>query len=229
MKELPEGFWLNIGCGPSNPSGWVNLDGSWQARLAGNGIASWLACRLTGRDAGNWPSGIIHRDIRKGLGYAPGTVAVVYSSHTLEHLFREEAVSLMRDVYRALKPGGVCRIVVPDLRAIIDWYLEHANLPASQKALPSSDLLMGMLSVHSRSNPANTKGVWGWYRRLTNFEEHKWMYDEEGLENIFLEAGFSQPVAKNYLDSLIPVDRLQVVEKEDRLANGAGICVEARK
>ncbi len=38
----------------------------------------------------------------------------VYSEHFFEHLFFDEAVALLREVYRVLSVGGVLRIVVPD-------------------------------------------------------------------------------------------------------------------
>jgi predicted SAM-dependent methyltransferase len=228
MIHLPKGPHLNIGCGPYNPAGWINIDGSWQARLAGRTALAWLARRFTGRQVGQWPYGIIHRNIRRGLGYEPATVAVVYSSHTLEHLYRDEAVAFMREVYRILMPGGICRVVVPDVAAIIEWYLQHHAQSPESKKQASSDLLMEMLSLRSTHAPQH-RGLLAWYRLSTDFDDHKWMYDAEGLVALFSEVGFSNSQPYGYLESAIPQSDLSAVEREDRLQNGAGICVEARK
>ena len=48
--------------------------------------------RVLGVDVGQWPCGVRDRDIRRGLGYPDGSVAVVYASHVLEHLHRSEAM-----------------------------------------------------------------------------------------------------------------------------------------
>ena len=69
----------------------------------------------------------------------------------------------------------------------------------------------------------------GLVRRSTDLHEHKWMYDEAGLLALFEEAGFARPAARQYLESDIPREPLQQVEREDRLCRGAGVCVEARK
>ena len=60
-------------------------------------------------------SNVAYRDVRRGLGYSEGSIAVVYASHMLEHLYRDEALRFLQDAHRALMPEGVCRIVVPDL------------------------------------------------------------------------------------------------------------------
>jgi SAM-dependent methyltransferase len=51
-------------------------------------------------------------DIEQGLGFLPdNSVDEIYSSHLLEHINNFEA--LMRDIHRALKPGGKKIVVVP--------------------------------------------------------------------------------------------------------------------
>ena len=156
---VPDGAKLNLGSGPSAPAGWTNIDGSWQARLAGH---PWLARAVSaslGVEAGHWPQGVKYRNVRRGLGYGDGSVAIVYASHLLEHLYRDEALALLRDIRRALKPGGVCRVVVPDVAAIVSWYLAHQREPAAQKKQPSSDLLMGMMLL--RPERSRRRGLLG--------------------------------------------------------------------
>src|ERR1700722_18917070 len=58
-------------------------------------------------------------DITKPLPFANGSVAAVFSSHVFEHLFMDEVYRLVHEIHRILVPGGVCRVVVPDLEKIV--------------------------------------------------------------------------------------------------------------
>jgi len=90
---------LNIGCGSRYLPGWENLD-----------------FRHVSQDVKPW-------DLRKRLPYADGSMDLVYSSHLLEHLSPEQAEKLLKESLRVLKPGGVVRVVVPDLEALARNYL----------------------------------------------------------------------------------------------------------
>jgi predicted SAM-dependent methyltransferase len=144
----------------------------------------------------------------------------------IEHLFRDEAGAFLRDAWRVLSPRGICRIVVPDVRSMVRWYVEQAGAPANGD-VPRSDRFMEMLGVSSQSAPP--RSLLGAYRRLTDFDRHKWMYDEPGLIALFREAGFTGAGARGPLESDIPRDVLAAVENRERMDAGAGICVEARK
>jgi hypothetical protein len=212
---------LNVGSGPTVADGWVSIDGSWQARLAGRPVLARLASAVTRRDVGHWPRGIVCRDVREGLGVEPGSVSAIYSSHFIEHLKRDEALRFLQDCRAALAPGGVCRIVTPDLRALIDQYLQAS--PASGSA---ADTFM-RASLLAEPNGSSARGLLAWYRQRTQFDAHKWLYDAASLCVLFEEAGFTNPSAKHYLESGIPADLLGRVEIRSRIENGAGVVVEA--
>jgi hypothetical protein len=222
MIALPDGLWLNVGSGPSAPAGWTSIDGSWQAWLAARPALARAARRLTGRAVGHWPRGIVCRDVRRGLGVAAGSAAVVFTSHFIEHLHRADALAFLREARRALIPGGICRVVTPDLRALVDGYV------ASRVADPlAGDRLQEALLLHPAA-PAPVPMLLGWYRARTAFDHHKWVYDGESLAALFREAGFPHPTPRGHLDSDIPRERLAAVEPADRVCGGAGVCVEAR-
>ena len=228
MTAIPSGPWLNIGSGPSSPPAWVNFDGSWQARLAGHPWLATLGRRALGVEIGHWPTGVRHRDIRRGLPFDENSVAVVYASHVLEHLHRADTVRFLMHVRGLLKPGGVCRVVVPDVQAIVRWYLATREEPPAQTQMSSSDLLMGMMMLRAPDARSGNR-LLGAVRRAADLHEHKWMYDQEGLQAVFAEAGFAEPAARHYLESVIPREPLEQVERADRLCDGAGVCVEAIK
>ena len=97
---LAEGPLLNIGCGRRYHEDWVNLD-------------------LETSD----PS-VIRHDVNEGIPFEDGRFAAVYHSHILEHLEPADGRKLIQECYRVLKPGGILRVVVPDLECIARLYLE---------------------------------------------------------------------------------------------------------
>jgi predicted SAM-dependent methyltransferase len=91
---------LNLGCGRRYHSAWTNLD-------------------LESND----PQVISH-DITLGIPFEASSFNAVYHSHVLEHLNPDEGKQLIQECYRVLSPGGVLRVVVPDLERIARLYLE---------------------------------------------------------------------------------------------------------
>lgn len=91
---------LNIGCGRRFHPDWVNLD-------------------LTPAAAT-----ILRYDVRKPLPFADNHFDAVYHSHVLEHLPRQKGIAFLEECVRVLRPGGVLRVVVPDLEGIARAYLQ---------------------------------------------------------------------------------------------------------
>lgn len=92
---------VNIGCGAVAHPSWLNLDMAPQHPLA-------VVC-----------------DLRSGLPLASASSNATYSSHVIEHLSPSESSPFIKEQFRVLKPGGVLRVVVPDLEAICHLYLRH--------------------------------------------------------------------------------------------------------
>jgi SAM-dependent methyltransferase len=70
---------------------------------------------------------IRHHDVRKPLPFADRTFDVVYALHIIEHLTPAEAASLVGELFRVLKPGGIVRISTPDLEDICRSYLRQLD------------------------------------------------------------------------------------------------------
>lgn len=135
---------LNIGCGTSLHSAWVNLD---------------LAPLLPGVKA---------FDLRAGLPFADGSVDVCYSSHVLEHLTAEEGVRFISEQRRVLRPGGVIRVVVPDLERIGRNYVRDLDdaLAGGEGAADRYDYtLLEMFDQVSRS--VSGGGLKEWLRNAS--------------------------------------------------------------
>jgi predicted SAM-dependent methyltransferase len=102
---------LNVGCGDCRHPAWINLD-----------------LVQAGPD-------VLKHDIREKLPFPESSFDAVYHSHVLEHLDPEEGEDLIRECHRVLRPGGVLRVVVPDLEAIARHYLDAVDrLRAGQSA-----------------------------------------------------------------------------------------------
>jgi len=111
---------VQYGCGLSCPAGWLNFDASPTLRLQRLPAIG----RLFG-DAVRFPDGVRYGDIVKGLPLADGSVDGIYASHVLEHLALADCAIALRNTFRLLKPGGLFRLVVPDLECRARQYLSR--------------------------------------------------------------------------------------------------------
>lgn len=103
------GVRINLGCGGRAREGWVNVD--FTQTLPGV-----MACNLAA-----------------SLPFADASAAVVYASHVLEHFRRDDALRFLEECRRILRPGGVLRLVVPDLCWLVDGY--RAAFDAARDAI----------------------------------------------------------------------------------------------
>ena len=67
----------------------------------------------------------MEHDITKGLPFRDNEFHAVYHSHVLEHLQPADGEKLLDECFRVLRPGGVLRIVVPNLEQIATLYLKY--------------------------------------------------------------------------------------------------------
>ena len=224
---------INLGCGLRTPSGWVNVDGSYNARLAKHPFLrralAWL--KLLPADTLNipWSSSIFIHDIRKPLPFSDGSVAAIYASHVLEHLYREEAQRVVKESLRVLAKGGVLRVVVPDLEAIVREYLGErpfGKLTGEFEHLCRADRLNQRLLMRYPT-PSYPHLLHRIYNSWKDLNSHKCMYDAESLIALFAGAGFVEVRRRDYLDS--DIEDIGALEEESRVLNGAGICVEGMK
>ncbi len=130
-----------------------------------------------------WPSDIVRVDITKRFPWRAGSVDSIYSSHTFEHLSRAEVAAVLDNCLRALRPGGVLRLVLPDLEKAVARYLESKEAGDPSAA----DQLVRYLELTTdRSGP--------WLFRLaagTFHRDHRWMYDAESMMLVLRERGWS--------------------------------------
>jgi SAM-dependent methyltransferase len=224
---------IHLGCGLITPPGWVNMDGSWNARLAKHPVLrrALHAFHLIPADKLSvpWNPEIIIHDVRKPLPFPDGCASAIYASHIFEHLYLEEGQRLLRECYRVLAAGGVLRLVVPDLNSMAREYLgerPHGELPKEAQSEPAGDRLNRRLLLRSTAPPSG--GVfYRIYSSWKDFHSHKWMYDANSLAFHIAAAGFTDVREKALHESLIP--GVEAVEEPSRILGGEGISVEGVK
>lgn len=135
----------------------------------GHHIQSWINVDVL-------PAGVdVLADFQHHLPFRAGSVDLVHSEDLIEHLELPMGKALVRECHRILKPGGVMRIVTPDLRALIQRvYIDRAE----------EDL--AWCNTWLKANgPCEALNM---HMRMEG--EHRFVYDEEYLRHVLEEAGF---------------------------------------
>ena len=183
---------LHLGCGTIAPEGWINIDGSWNAWLAKYSLLKFFLKKIgiINQDLLNipWPKNILVHNLTKPLPFKSNSIDFIYSSHTIEHIYLYQTQNLLKECFRVLKPGGVLRIVVPDLYKYAKLYLSDQKIRTEDGLSTKADLFLASLLVSSPS----PKGllVFRMYNYLNDTNSHKWMYDKQSLTYWFKWAGF---------------------------------------
>ena len=190
---------LNLGCGPVQPQGWLNIDGSNRARLASRlPLLDALLVRLRILRATEFNRRTGAMDVRKGLPFATNSVAAIYSGEMLEHFTREQGKRLLEECLRVLVPGGVLRIRVPDnyevWRNYVRDYEEIFRQPREQWNEKHTRWIQMYFDDICTERP--------WLMSMGHY--HKWMYDEVSLILAFQTAGFVEVERRKLHDSRIP-------------------------
>jgi predicted SAM-dependent methyltransferase len=176
---------LHIGCGKGLLDGWVNID-VFPAPLALN--------------------------VQWGLPFADASARCIFVSHLLEHLYYpKDTEPFLNEIRRVLAPGGIVRIVVPDIEQCIEAYVKN-----------------------DRSFFGNRRETWPWWpenpTRLEDFlayagagadpgwlfESHKFGYDFETLSRLLSNAGMCDIKRSGYMESEhadLQVDHVSAVAK----------------
>jgi SAM-dependent methyltransferase len=168
--------YVQYGCGWCAPESWLNFDCSPTLRFERLPLAG----RLYTRNARRFPGNVRFGDIVRGLPVAPGSCRGIYCSHVLEHLALDDFHAALRNTYTYLRPGGVFRLVVPDLERLARDYLADPSPTAAEKFMDESVL-------GRKRRPRGFRGLLGAW--LGN-SAHLWMWDEKAMRARLAEHGF---------------------------------------
>jgi SAM-dependent methyltransferase len=209
LKRLPDGRTLiNLGCGTHMHLAWNNLDFSVYARLRRHMWLVFLLRRFGLISAARFAQfsevepDIILWNLRRGIPFGDKTFDGVYHSHLLEHIDREDALAFLVECYRVLRPGGVIRVVVPDLEKWANAYAQSLSIRSVDNCIEEHEEVVGSLLVQLVQRGPTTrkmqKPMVRWLERVLLGDsakvgwQHRWMYDRLTLKALLGKAGFEE-------------------------------------
>ena len=181
---------LHLGCFDQVHKGWVNTDITphiWIAKVPFLPEILHKLGYLTAQRLKQHKQGIFRQirrlDLTKRFPYANGEFAAAFSSHVIEHLYYNEAVSTLKEVHRVLMPGGIFRVAVPDLdRCVAEYDSTHPD---------------NFCSAVFESKQARDKN------------QHHWMYNETSMGKLLHDVGFREVYRCKYQQGKSPdVDKI---------------------
>jgi predicted SAM-dependent methyltransferase len=149
---------LQIGSGTVNLPGWLNTDiepGTGQTYL----------------------------DATKRFPISDGSMQYIFAEQVIEHLTYDQGLSMLRECYRVLAPGGKIRLATPDLMKYFQL-LQDPNSEQSQRYIEAK------LKFHfwpRTSEPAANI----FNMELRSFG-HQFLYDQPTLSDSLSRAGFQR-------------------------------------
>ena len=151
---------LHLACGYNVLDGWANIEARGKGKVIG------------------W-------NLTEPLPVGSGSIELVYSEHFIEHISLEQAVSLVAEIYRVLKPGGILRLSTPSLNKLVDEYL-------AGRTTEWSDMEWNPLTPCQMLNEG--LHLWG----------HQFVYDLNELQSLLEAAGFSGITQVAWRESSVP-------------------------
>jgi len=239
---------LNLGCGTrtADHPDVLNVDWSLNIRIRQSAllrlaVSPLLDARRRAR-LDQMAGRLLAYDLSKGIPFGADSVDIVYHSHVLEHLDRPVAERFLTEMRRVLKPGGLCRIVVPDFERACRDYVEHLERCVLEpgQAAAHEELVAGVLEQSVRRAAAGAsgrRGLAGLVERVVlgdarrRGETHQWMYDRISLPHVLRTLGFRDVAVLSWNESHIPgwqdigLDRSSTGEEY----KPGSLYVEARK
>lgn len=160
---------VHLGCGNALFKGWVNVDCYPPQPVPGVEILT--------------------LDMRRGLPFATGSVAAVFSEHFFEHLALDVVrTTILPEIRRILQPGGHLRIAVPDGEYFINQYLADRRGAADD--------------VYRRESQGKTPMVM--LNEIAHGYGHRFLYDYRTLSHFLADAGLVDVKRATVRDTEVP-------------------------
>jgi len=208
------GLYVHYGCGWCAPEGWTNFDASYTLifeRLP-------LIGKLYTKNSQRFPDRVHYGNIVKGLPLAQERAKGIYASHVLEHLAYDDCLQALRNTLRLLRPGGIFRLIVPDLESAAHRYLESLK----GRSAEANERFMEFTSLGRRESP---RGIVPWVYWWLKSSRHLWMWDYPAMAHALEGQGFRNIRRCTFGDSEDPM----FARVEDRLRFNEALAIEARR
>lgn len=116
-------------------------------------------------------------NLASALPFANNVARLMHTEDFIDQLELDKAAGFLRECHRILSPGGVLRVLTPDMRKLADLYL---NDPAQLKTLWNS--FVGVPLSLGTSGEIFNIGM--------RFAGHTFLYDEETFKALASRCGF---------------------------------------
>jgi predicted SAM-dependent methyltransferase len=133
---------------------------------------------------------VFFMDVSKPFPVPSDSFNFIFSEHHIEHISYKNAVFMLQESFRILKPGGIIRITTPHLKNSISNYLNDDSENGEDSGHSKDFIYSGFY------NAINYIPVDGYYKAhlvndmFMNYE-HQFIYDFESLKRILAHAGFT--------------------------------------
>ncbi len=155
------------------------------------------------------------------LPYADKSFEVVFCSHMIEHVPSAKAEKVFYEINRVLKPGGVLRLLTPDLRKLAEAYVhndrEKMALYRMEDGSSVSDALgLGHAMVNFIISPGYDNYIIDHeFRGVTAAYGHMFCYDMEMMQGLLTRYGFTDIARMDIDESRISEHRLLRAKEHD--------------
>ncbi len=177
---------LHLGCGGFYLDGWINIDNYDFDPMDSS------------RSGANYD---IKMDIRK-LEAQPNSIGKILLVHVLEHFVRWEAIELLKQFYRLLKPGGSLIMEHPDFDQCIYFYQHRKETIQT----PLGHLNIGFTQFYGNQ----------WDR--IDYETHRYVWTQDELGDVLAQIGFESIKMTNETQFHVPERDMAVIAKKPILS-----------
>lgn len=131
------------------------------------------------------------------LPFRDSSMDVVVCISAINYFTRDRAQKIVKDVFRVLKPGGIARFGVQDLKILTEKYVNRDEKFFFEKLPDGRDRFPGG-TIADKFNQ--------WFFGFPSFggKTSKYVYDFESLSFLFKTAGFKEVKNKKYRESVLP-------------------------
>ncbi|MCD6442003.1 methyltransferase domain-containing protein [bacterium] len=125
--------------------------------------------------------GNIYLNATKKLPFPNQSFQYIFAEQFLEHLSLRDGIFFLKQCFRILKPGGVIRLAVPDLKSLIRVYYDKNPHVPLKKAMER----------HKKHHNHELTTPCHFFNDFFRLWGHRFIYDEETLRRGLETAGFS--------------------------------------
>lgn len=111
---------------------------------------------------------ILQLDLLKEFPFKNDSFHLLYSSHFVEHIPKENLIFFLRECFRVIAPGGLLRLVLPDFENIAREYLKNID---SRKFMEAEFNITELIDQCVRVKPGGE--LINWYHMAAENEQLK--------------------------------------------------------